>query len=320
VAVVSAASAIAQAIGGRRAQRLANGGYLLPCPVPSHGKGRGDRQPSLSIADGNKGILVKCFGGCDPRAVLDELRRRGLLDDARRQPVGRPRVHKADANNISIKPERPQRSGVAASIWREALPAMGTPVETYLANRPGRLVLPPRCDAIRFHPRCPFGKDDNGRTIYTPAMIALVRNIVTDEPQAIHRTAIDERGRKRTELGGNGRLSLGPTVGGAVKLVPDEDITIAIGVAEGIETALSLRCIPKWFSSPVWAVLYWGGIKAFDVLPGVETLVVAVDHDQVGELAAREVAERWNAAGLEVLLFEANQDGSDLNDVVGGAE
>jgi len=42
---------------------------------------------------------------------------------------------------------------------------------------------------IRFHPRCPFGKDASGRSVYTPAMIALVRNIITNEPQAAHRSA-----------------------------------------------------------------------------------------------------------------------------------
>ena len=56
-------------------------GYLVPCPVPSHGKGRGDRSPSLRISDGDTRVLVHCFAGCDPRDVLDVLRRRGLLDD-----------------------------------------------------------------------------------------------------------------------------------------------------------------------------------------------------------------------------------------------
>jgi len=72
------ARSIAQALGGIR-----NGnGYLCRCPVPSHGKGRGDRNPSLSIADGDDGkLLVRCFAGCDPCNVLAALRSRGLLDD-----------------------------------------------------------------------------------------------------------------------------------------------------------------------------------------------------------------------------------------------
>jgi len=46
------ARSIALALGGRRAQRLTDGSFLIPCPVPSHGKGRGDRSPSLRIGGG----------------------------------------------------------------------------------------------------------------------------------------------------------------------------------------------------------------------------------------------------------------------------
>jgi hypothetical protein len=56
-------------------------------------------------------------------------------------------------------------------------------------------------------------------------------------------------------------------------------------------------------------------VADFPVLPGIETLTVAVDHDWPGEKAARQVTERWHAAGREVLLFEANNRGADLNDI-----
>jgi hypothetical protein len=75
------AGPIAQALGGFR-----NGnGFLCHCPVPGHGKGRGDRNPSLSMADGDDGKrLVHCFAGCDSCDVLAALRSRGLLDDRKR--------------------------------------------------------------------------------------------------------------------------------------------------------------------------------------------------------------------------------------------
>jgi hypothetical protein len=69
------AANIARVLGGK-----ANGdGYLCRCPVPSHGKGRGDHSPSLSVRDGNTALLVRCHAGCDSRDVINELRRRGLL-------------------------------------------------------------------------------------------------------------------------------------------------------------------------------------------------------------------------------------------------
>jgi len=199
-------------------------------------------------------------------------------------------------------------------IWKDTRHPLGTPVDAYLARR--HLILPLDADdCLRFHPRCPFGKNDDGRTIYTPCMVALVRNAVTNEPQAIHRTALDLSGRK-VSIGG-GRMAFGPIAGGAIKLTADENVTIAIGIGEGIETALSLQWIPEWAGSPVWSVLNDSGVANFPVLAGIETLVVAVDHDDAGEKAALAVADRWRAASREVLLFEAVNPDDDLNDVIG---
>jgi hypothetical protein len=151
-----------------------------------------------------------------------------------------------DAHVHHLKPAANVRHGehlksdnipLALAIWNEARDPAGTPVIAYLQHR--RVILPPRCEAIRFHPRCPFGKDANGVTIYTPAMVALVTSILTNEPQGIHRTALNGKA-------GHKRMSLGRVPGGAVKLTPDEDVTIALGIGEGIETTLSLPQRPEW--------------------------------------------------------------------------
>src|SRR5262249_27683280 len=168
--------------------------------------------------------------------------------------------------------------------------------ERYLTDR--HLTLPPGAEVLRFHPACPFGSRK------TSAMVALVRNIESNEPQAIHRTALDQ----------SGKMSLGPISGGAIKLTPDEDVTIALGIAEGIETALSLQRLPEWLGSPVWSVISASGIRAFPLLAGIETLVIAADNDGAGESATAELVERWKER--EVLVIEANDEGADLNDVL----
>ena len=53
------AQAIAKLLGGRRE----GAGYLCHCPVKGHGKGRGDRRPSLGVSDGDKALVVHCFAG-----------------------------------------------------------------------------------------------------------------------------------------------------------------------------------------------------------------------------------------------------------------
>jgi putative DNA primase/helicase len=54
--------------------------WLCSCPVPSHGKGRGDKDPSLAIADkAGGGVLWRCRTGCTQDEVAAELRARGLI-------------------------------------------------------------------------------------------------------------------------------------------------------------------------------------------------------------------------------------------------
>lgn len=208
----------------------------------------------------------------------------------------------------------------ASAIWRQARAPEGTPVEKYLKRRGLSL---PSSEVIRYHPACPFG----GRKV--PAMVALVRNIVTNEPQAVHRTSLDLNGNKvALAVGGDrgDRMSLGPIKGGAVKLTDDAEVTKALGTGEGIETTLSLQLRPEWFGSPVWSLLDAGGLRHFPVLPGVETLFVAVDHDKLkqgqraGQEAATEVSARWLAAGREVLLGWSTAEGEDLNDLLTGGD
>jgi hypothetical protein len=195
--------------------------------------------------------------------------------------------------------------GDPLALWHKAVDAHGTPVERYFAER--RLRLPPGADVLRFHPACPFA----GTT--TPAMLALVRNIATNAPQAIHRTALDRSGNK-VAIDGKERMALGPIKDGAIKLTPDEHVTTALGIAEGIETALSLRRLPEWRGAPVWSVISASGIRNFPLLSGIETLAIGTDHDRAGERATIELAERWQER--EVLIFEAHERGADLNDVM----
>ena len=57
-------------------QRAANvrkvgGGWLVSCPLSTHGKGRGDQDPSVSITEGDDGrVLVNCLAGCETENVL----------------------------------------------------------------------------------------------------------------------------------------------------------------------------------------------------------------------------------------------------------
>lgn len=56
-----------------------NGQWLASCPVPGHGSGNGDKNPSLSITESEGKVLFHCHAGCDQREVFDAVRERNLL-------------------------------------------------------------------------------------------------------------------------------------------------------------------------------------------------------------------------------------------------
>jgi hypothetical protein len=46
-------------------------GWLVSCPLPSHGQGQGDTHPSVSLTEGDDGrALVRCHAGCETQAVV----------------------------------------------------------------------------------------------------------------------------------------------------------------------------------------------------------------------------------------------------------
>ncbi len=49
-------------------------GYKARCPVPGHGQGRGDRNPSLGVGMDQEGnLLLNCFAGCPTESVVEEV-------------------------------------------------------------------------------------------------------------------------------------------------------------------------------------------------------------------------------------------------------
>lgn len=51
--------------------RVTGEGYTASCPVPEHGQGNGDQNPSLSVGVDEEGnVLVNCFAGCDNEAIV----------------------------------------------------------------------------------------------------------------------------------------------------------------------------------------------------------------------------------------------------------
>jgi putative DNA primase/helicase len=192
----------------------------------------------------------------------------------------------------------------AAALWRKAVPIVDTVAERYLARR-GIVGLPVGVDGavLRFHPACPFGDKR------VSCMLAIMRDIRTDEPRAIYRTALTPTAEKI------GRMALGPKTGAAVKLSPDEHVTQGLAIGEGVETVLSGMQLGF---CPAWALGDAEAVENFPVISGIEALNILVDNDASGrgQSAALECSARWTEAGREVFRVIPDRCGDDMNEVV----
>jgi putative DNA primase/helicase len=194
----------------------------------------------------------------------------------------------------------------AIGIWCDVQPLRGTQAEKYLNSR--CIEVPDEAlDVLGFHPACPWDRAT------VPALVALVRDVITGEAIGIHRTALTPDGRKL------GRKVLGPKAGGAIKLSGESLITTELTISEGIETALSAMVLGF---RPAWSVIDAGGIARFPVLPHIERLTIIVDNDAsgAGQKATAECRARWEAAGHRVRTVMPPTVGDDLNDVLQAQE
>lgn len=288
---------IAAALGGSIC------GRSVSCPGPGHS--RDDLSLSVTVsAKAPDGFLVHSHAGDDPLHCKDYVRTR----------LGMPGFSTSQRGRIDVQPQPARPPGDKVRIrnalrpWAEARDPRGTLVEQYLKSRGLGLPGEAAGEAIRFHERCKFDAE------YHPAMICLVRNVITNEPQAVHRTALTSGGTAIKREGKTYRLSLGPISGGAIKLDPDEDVTQGLCIGEGVETCLSGR---QMGLKPVWSAVSTGGIASFPALPSVDGLHIFKENDKndASERAVKQCARRWYEAGRSVFIVTPDI-GKDLNDEI----
>lgn len=287
----SPAAALAQTLGGRRT----GGAWMAPCPAHD------DREPSLSIANGDDGkVLVRCHAGCEQHRVIAALRGRGLWIDAGQLCDGRIGSPSGTTNARGRGDET--RTQAALRIWRATVAAAGTLVETYLIAR--NIVIPVPA-ALRFHAAM---KHPGGQR--WPSMVALVTRGADGAPMVVHRTYLARDGRSKA-LVEPAKMMFGPCRGGVVRLGPVGD---RLMIAEGIETALSVMQVT---ARPAWAAMSTSGLRALELPADVGDVVLLADGDEPGEAAARDAGLRWKHEGRRVRIARPPR-GFDFNDVLRG--
>jgi putative DNA primase/helicase len=281
---------IARALG----VALRSGGWWR-CRCPLHDS----RDATLALRDGERGLIVKCFAGCDPRDVLVELHRRQLIAGPG-APQRRAQAIPAGARTD----DDAGRIAAARRLWEAARDARGSPVVRYLAGRGITIPTPP---SLRWVPRL---RHPSG--VCMPAMLAAIVD-AAGELIGVHRTYLRSDGSGKAGVE-RPKAMLGRAAGGAVRLAPPCE---SLAVAGGIETALAAM---QATAIPAWAALSTSGLVALVLPPMVCAVLILVDHDRsgAGERAARAAAQRWLAEGRRVRLAMPPEPGTDFNDVLLG--
>jgi hypothetical protein len=230
-------------------------GNVAMCCCPAHN----DHTPSLSLRQGDHGILVTCFAGCSSIDVLRELERIAVT------------------RHYEPPPDAPKaRSANVQRLWDEALPVPGTLGERYLASR----FLLPAAGDLRFHPRCPHGARPH--TVFKPALLVAVR----EGPRlvALQRIFLDPVTARYTAKATIGPLGFGAWRGGG--------IGPTIGLAEGFETA---RAWSRLRGLPCWATLGSRRFGLVTIPDSVTSLILAGDNDTAGRRAVNRAARAYAA-------------------------
>jgi hypothetical protein len=291
------ALAIAAKLGDERGS-----GAEVKCRCPLCG-GR------LALRDGERGLLAKCWGGCEPAEVYAELRHLGHLTGVMPAPLSAEEIAERDA---AAERKRRRKIADALDVWSNGQRIEGTLADHYLRTARGIDVLSPflaeaAASVVRFHPRCWHSSP----SVHRPALVAKIEH-AEHGFAGVHVTYLALDGSDKTTLDPPRKI-FGACKGAAVRLSePTPGRWFCIG--EGIESTLSVM---QSCALSGWAALSAIGIKNIILPPTARMVVICADHDRngTGQRMAREAAHRFMAEARRVRIALPPL-GSDFNDML----
>lgn len=285
---------VVRAVGGD----LYAGGSRANIPAPGHSSS--DRSVSLLLNQGR--VVAHGFGSADWRIVLDDLRRRGLVDD-------RGRLCNDGAagggGDPAPRPDRRERILAATHLWVESGPiSMDGPAARHLRLR--GVAFGATQPDLRQHGAVPTSVYRPGRR-RLPALMAGIR-APAGTITAVELVYLSSNGH-RSPNATPARKTVGVVPpGSAVRLGEAEGRLL---VAEGVMTTLSAMTL---FGLPGWALLSAGNLAAWAAPPGVDSVLIAADRDAAGQAAAATLAARLRRAGLRCCVATPPPPWGDWNE------
>ena len=170
----------------------------------------------------------------------------------------------------------------------------GTHGARYLASRD--IAPPDAYTVLRFHPSLVYRSSIDSLGIYEryPALVGAVTDSA-GEFMGIQRTYLDHSRPDKADIQDQ-RRTLGSIAGGAIRF-DDAGDTLAVG--EGLETMLSLRM--AFPTLPIAACTGTHLLAMWEPSPRHLRVLIAVDSDEAGELAAAVLTQRLRDRSLHVV-------------------
>jgi hypothetical protein len=278
---MSSAAELTRLLGGRWHGRYG----LARCVVHE------DRSPSLSILDGERGPVLKCFAGCDWRDIRAELQRRRLLEPewGNTRPPGSSHRRNGDYER--------QQCEKAGWLWSQRRPIKGTPAERYLRRARGYSGTIP--ETLGFVP--PSKREHHPALISAyavpnesePGVLRLPRDV-----SSVHLTLLRPDGSGKADVE-HPKLTIASPRGQPIALAPPNDL-LGLAITEGIEDALTAHAatgLGAWAagSAPLMPTLA-------PVVPGYIETVTIYGHNDGGRQSALQLADRLRESGFEVFI------------------
>jgi len=232
--------------------------------------------------------LIHHATGMANGALFEEAARLAHLD----QPLP------ARPSSARLSPNRDHGREVAR-ILDGCQPLAGSAAEIYLQTRG---LEDPASPDLLFHPDLTDYEAKRG----WPGMVAVVRDGAGAPTGGIHRTFLLDDGSAKAPAG---KKMLEAVAGGSVRLsaLPEDG---HLGIAEGIETALSAQAI---FGVPTWAALSADGLRRWQWPDGVARVTIFADAGDAGRQGSATLADRLNIANIAHRIV-GPLHGDDFND------
>lgn len=201
-----------------------------------------------------------------------------------------------------------QRREMLRAMWAESRPIQpGDLAHRYLASRHIEERVYPA--TLRFHPAL---RDGEGGL--RPAILAMMAVAGEAKGCAIHRTYLRPDGSGKADMTSPRKITAGTIPDGAGVALSEWHGSGPIGIAEGIETAMSASAL---YDMPVWSALTAGMLAKWRPPEGADEVAIFGDNDPgfAGQAAAYALARRLHAKGLPVTVHIPPQPGEDWADI-----